>query len=640
MSMENEINGWVGKILKVDLSNRKTYEIPTMEYAKDFIGGLGIGMKILWDENPPDVEPLDPENRLVFMTGPVTGTLAPTSGRIEVCTKAAGTVPPMCTRSGIGGYWGPELKFAGYDGVVIYGKSDKPAYIFIADNNVQILDAGELWGMDTFAVQKEIMRRHGQEVKTLCIGPAGENLVKLATIQSDTGYSASKIGGGAVMGSKNLKAISVKGTGGVNIARIPEFVETSRRCWEYLHNNPVRHYTTEGPMNKCLDYAVKYRKKFVSCFGCPANCRAWIEYPGLPGGESMCAGGWWYLIIGSKDDRAIWEAKCLADQYGLCAHTMLDIVWWFNDSFKAGLISEEEMGIPFSTFGSSEYVNKLLHMVTYREGFGDIIAGGPTNIKEHIAPEAAKNFGYYFPAYGQGEHYELRAYPVFLMQWVFDSRDPLIDAHDWSTIMKWQHWTWPASQVGRLSEDQVLTIGKEVYGSEKAFSPHSYEYKAETVAKIQNMSRLKNSMVVCDWLFPLLSSHNNAPTYKADPDIERKMFCAATGVDYDAKEWDKAGERIYNLERALLIRDNQRTRDDDTVDSFHFEVPVTRLPRVEPPVDPPPTADRVKLEETKNIYFKLRGWDEKTGRPTRDKLIELGLGKIADELQKTSSMPE
>jgi aldehyde:ferredoxin oxidoreductase len=348
----------------------------------------------------------------------------------------------------------------------------------------------------------------------------------------------------------------------------------------------------------------------------------------------MCAGGWWYLIIGSKDERAVWEAKCLADQYGLCAHTLLDIIWWFNDSFKAGAITEKETDIPLSDFGSSEFIKKLLHIITYREGFGDIIAEGPTHIKNNVSPEMAKNFGYYFPAYGQGEHYELRAYPMFLMQWVFDSRDPLIDAHDWSTIMKWQHWTWPLSQVGRLSSEQVLSIGREVYGSEEAFSPHSYDYKAETLITMQNMSRLKNSMVVCDWLFPLITSHNNAPTYKADPDIERKMFCAATGIDMDIQEWNITGERIYNLERALLVRDNKRTRDDDIVDSYHFEVPVTRLPRVEPPVDPPPTADRGKLEQTKDQFFKLRGWDLDTGRPTQKKLSELGLKEVAAELKK------
>ncbi|MBI2868382.1 MAG: hypothetical protein HYX96_00965 [Chloroflexi bacterium] len=630
------MNGWVGKILKVDLTDRKVTELETSAY-QEYIGGLGIGMKILWDENPPDVAPLDPENRLVFMTGPLTGTTAPTSGRMEVCTKAL-TTPPMCTRSGLGGGWGPELKFAGYDGLIVSGKADKPVYLWINHGKVEFKDAAHLWGMDTFVVQKELIKEYGPDSRTVCIGPAGENLITFSTIQSETGYSASKIGAGAIMGAKNLKAITVRGTGPVQVADIPGFIEVTRQAWELLNRHPIREFTTQGPINRAVTMNRKYRKKFVSCFGCPANCRAWIELPGLEGGEAMCAGGWWYLFIGCRDERAIWEAKLLVDKYGICAHNVLDLVRWYLDLFKAGLITEEETGIPWSKFGTSEFVSIFLRKLAYREGYGEVMAAGPLEAAKLLKPEARHKMGYYFPAYGQGEHYEIRAYPMYLLQWAFDSRDPLADTHDWSTYHSWQHLSWPLAVSGHLTEEDLKVIGKQVYESEEAFDPYSYEKKARVLAIMQNSSRLKNSLVVCDWMFPIYTSTNSSYGYKGDPDIERRIFGAATGINLDPVEFQRAGERIYNLERAILVRDNQRTRKDDTVEDYHFDVPVTRLQPWEPAIQPM-TADREKLEKAKVEFYETRGWDTETGRPTRRKLEELNMKYAADELAKLRLLP-
>lgn len=637
--MDNEIYGWVGKILCIDLSSRKISEQPTMDYAKDFMGGMGVGLKILWDENPANVDPLDAENRITFFTGPLTGTLAPTSGRMEICTKAAGTEPPMCTRSGVGGTWGPELKFSGYDGVIIKGKAEKPVYIWIHDGEVEILDASKLWGLDTFTVQKEIQQLHGKEVRVLCIGQAGENLVRLSTISTETGYAAAKIGGGAVMGAKNLKAVAVKGSGGIKIARVDEFLEVARQGWELTHAHPVRDWSTEGPYHRIIEYTRKYRTKYVSCFGCPVNCRNWIEFPGLQPGEAMCAGGWWYQIIGSRDEKAIWEGRLLADQYGLCAHTVLDLIRWLMEVYKGGLITEEETGIPWSKFGSSEFIAIFLRKIAFREGFGDILADGPARAAQRLGPEISKNFALYFPAYGQGEHYEPRAYPMYLMQWAFDSRDPLTDAHDWSTTLNWETFSWPESQAGHHTLEEAKAIGKKYYGSEEAFNPYSYDYKAEALVFLQNRSRLKNSLVLCDWIFPVFGSPNNPPHFEGDGNIERKLFCAATGIDMDEAEWYRTGERIYNLERALLVRDNHRSRQDDTIGEYWFKVPVTRLPRSEPPIDPPPTCDHEKFEKAKDTFYKLRGWDIATGRPTKRKLEELGLKDVANELGRLKLLP-
>ena len=173
---------------------------------------------------------------------------------------------------------------------------------------------------------------------------------------------------------------------------------------------------------------------------------------------------------------------------------------------------------------------------------------------------------------------------------------------------------------------------------EDAFDSYSYEKKAQVLYLMQNSSRLKNSLVVCDWMFPIYASTNNNNLYKGDPDIERRMFCAATGIDMDNDEWQRAGERIYNLERSLLVRDNQRSREQDTVEDFHFEVPVTRLQPWEPQIEPM-TANREKFEKAKVEFYKIRGWDTDTGRPTRKKLEELKMKDVADELDKLSLLP-
>jgi aldehyde:ferredoxin oxidoreductase len=308
------------------------------------------------------------------------------------------------------------------------------------------------------------------------------------------------------------------------------------------------------------------------------------------------------------------------------------------DLHKSGLITEEETEIPWSKFGTSEFVQVLTRKIALREGYGDLIAQGPLKVAETLSPEARLKMGFYFPAYGQGEHYELRAYPMYLLQWAVDSRDPLADTHDWSTFHSWQHHSWPLAVRGHLTDEDLKEIGKIAYGMEDAYDSYSYENKAKVLYLMQNSSRLKNSLVVCDWMFPIYSSTNNNYNYEGDPDIERRLFCTATGIELNKKEWQQTGERIYNLERALLVRDNQRSREQDTVEDFHFEVPVTRLQPWEPAIEPM-TADREKLEKAKDEFYQIRGWDVSTGRPTRSKLEELKLKDVADELDKLSLIP-
>ncbi|MFP3896990.1 MAG: aldehyde ferredoxin oxidoreductase N-terminal domain-containing protein, partial [Anaerolineales bacterium] len=203
--------GWTGKILRVDLSEGEVSTIDTKEYVPEFVGGLGMAARIAWEELGPEVGPFDPENMLFVMVGPLTGTLASGGGRVVVAGIAPQQHPPAFSRSGMGGHWGAELKYAGYDGIVVEGRANEPVYLWIEDDEVEIREAGELWGLGTFATTSRLRGIHGNKTRLISCGQAGENLSRIACIQTETGNAAGQGGYGGVMGSKNLKAIAVRG---------------------------------------------------------------------------------------------------------------------------------------------------------------------------------------------------------------------------------------------------------------------------------------------------------------------------------------------------------------------------------------------------------------------------------------------
>lgn len=622
---------WTGRILRADLSSGKIAIEPTAAYSERFMGGDGVGMKILWDELKPGLHPFDPENRLLFMTGPLTGTLAPTSGRFEILTKAPGVDPFMPTRSGIGGYFGPELKFAGYDGLIVQGKADRPCVLVIIDQKVGFDDAKDLWGLDAFETQKTLTRTYGKGIRALCIGPAGENRVHFSAIISDSGYAAAKTGMGAVMGSKNLKAIVVRGSHGLKVARPDEFISHVQEGRRLLRNHPMRDWASQGPIDGQWKFVKRHRVKYASCFCCPVACRSFVRMPGFDGGEVMCLSQY-YLNLGTENDEAAWAGKVLSDQMGLCQYTLFDLILWLAEEFKEGKISEKETGIAWSKLGTRVFIEDFLHKVSYREGFGDVIANGPIAVFRHLGEKVRDGYEAHFPARNQAEHYSVRAYPVVLMQWAMGGRDPLSGAHDWTVLVYWSGMNWPRDQKGALTPEQLKAIGKQVYGSEASVDAFTYEDKARVATIIQNMSSLKNSLVLCDWsCFPILSSINNPPDYKGDPDMERKLYCSATGQDLDVKEWLRIGERIVNLERCLMVREGRRKKDD-TVGEFHFRVPETAVPPWEKPQPVPPVADKEKFEAMREEFYRLRGWDLETGIPTDLKLKSLDLADAAEEI--------
>lgn len=240
--------GWVGKILRVDLSSGKISETPTSDYVPRFLGGRGLGAKICWDEVPPEVSAFDPEARLVFATGPLQGTLAPTSGRFMLLGKAPQTAPvESYCRSGVGGHWAPELKWAGYDALVVHGRAPKPVYLWISDGTAALHDASRLWGLDTYRTQLQLWGLHGKKTRVMTIGRAGENRSRIACILTDSGDASGQGGFGGVMGSKNLKAIAVSGTGAdpYTIARRISRASAPRSC-----HNSYRAREVQEPVSR------------------------------------------------------------------------------------------------------------------------------------------------------------------------------------------------------------------------------------------------------------------------------------------------------------------------------------------------------------------------------------------------------
>ena len=259
--------GWVGKILKVDLTKMKVSIISTYQYVPKLIGGRGVGAMLYWEEVPPECKAFDPENALIFMTGPATGTLAPAAGRFYVACKSPVNIKETYCPSVPGGHWGPELKFAGYDGIVVKGKAAKPVYLWINNGEVEIRSANYIWGNTVSNTMLQIYKQHGPKARILCIGPAGENLCREAAIIIDSEHATGISGAGAVMGSKNLKAIVVLGTGAVKVAKPQELMDL---WWHYSRLITRKPGEAEYPhMHKSLFDGLYHRTHIPHCPGHP-----------------------------------------------------------------------------------------------------------------------------------------------------------------------------------------------------------------------------------------------------------------------------------------------------------------------------------------------------------------------------------
>lgn len=651
--------GWTGTIAKIDLTSGTVTRVPTMDYAERFIGGRGMNAKLHYDEVPPGVSAFDPQNRLTIMTGPLTGTIAPTSGRVEVGGKSPQTFPDETyTVSSFGGWWGPELKYAGFDGLIIYGKSPKPVYLHIRDGRIQIRDAAHLWGKDIFATQEMLWKElgEGRKPQILAIGPAGENMIRFAIMMHGSASVSGQGGFGGVCGSKNLKAIAVRGTGYVEAARPKELMDVSYEMnrWIYRADQRPVKWTNiasfhrigwsffQGQKVKGWKWLKEYTRKAEACHACPLACRVFSRIKDSAGrhGSAKCNQFWYekYDVERHKDiTEVFYKAAKTADALGVNAFELIGMIPWLQALSENKIVTKEDTNLPMEEVGTLDFAQKLLSMITYKEGFGKILAEGSPRAAELIGRGTQK----YLPHMNRGfaHHWDPQLWSPQALFWALETRHPVSSIHAMYWVFRmYVQELWPAA--GFASPDDVVAWSNELFGSEKAIDysdGNFYDPIHARVAKwIREYDVARRSMILCSYgPTPLFfSSYSSAPHYTVplrSPELESRLFTLVTGTDLvpDGAALIATGQRIINLERVIAAREG-RTREQDTLSDYLFSK--KKKGEVTGPGGKAITVERAldksKFESLKDEYYRINGWDTATGHPGRETLDSLNLKDI------------
>jgi aldehyde:ferredoxin oxidoreductase len=601
--------GWTGNTLRVNLSSGSVTREPTdPELAKLYIGGRGLGSKIYSDEVDPMIDPLSPENKMILATGPFTGTYAPSAGRFMVVTK--GPLTGAIASSNSGGTFGPELKYAGYDVVIIEGKAQKPVYLWINDDRVEIRDAGHVWGKNTQDTTDLIRAETDDEAKVACIGPAGEKLVLFACIMNEMHRAAGRSGVGAVMGSKNLKAVAVVGSGMVKAADPAGFKEAVLKARKKIQAHPVggqglKAYGTDVLVNILNEIGAlptrNYRDGYFptadkvggeslsahnlvrpkGCFSCIISCgrvskvtaQKFEGYGEGPEYETAWAFG---PDCGIDNLDAVTKANFICNELGMDTITMGATIACAMDLFENGILTTRDTGGIALNFGATDVMVEMVRKTGLREGFGDKLALGSYRL--------AESFGH--PEYSMTvKKQEMPAY---------DPRGVQGIGLNYAT--------------NNRGADHVrgYTIAVEVLGNPSKMDPHVIEGKAALDILFQNLTAALDSSGAC--LFS---------TFGLGGEDLAAMLSALTGVPYPVEEFLKIGERVWNLERLWNLKAGFSAVDDTLPERL-----------LKDPIKTGPSKGGLnRLAEMLPEYYKLRGWD-KNGVPGNGKLKELSLDGV------------
>jgi len=611
------MGGYMGRLLVVDLTEGKVEDEPLdAAMAHDFVGGAGYAARYLYSELGPDTDPLGPENTLMFMTGPLVGTRAPSCGRHEVC--ALSPLTGIWGESNSGGFWGAELKFAGYDGLVIRGRSEKPVWLSIVDGQPPALqDASGLWGLDTYETQQRLRDElDDQKVRVASIGPAGENLVLYAAVMNDHGRAAGRTGMGAVMGSKNLKAIAVRGRQRVPLADQAAFRQTAKEAIQIVCDDISSQVYREMGTASFVDMSImwgnmpnKYwtQPRFeeatnlsgvammetiltrpVPCYGCAVACGREVTLKDTPYGVEVVDGPEYETVamLGSMllvdDLPGVAFAGHLCNRYGLdtiSAGSAISLAYLLYE--RGFLTTGDTGGLPLK-WGDIETTHTLLELIAARRGFGDVLAEGCQRI---AARYGADDLAIHVNGLEPAAH-DPRALSGMALVYATSPRGACHMQGDMYVV------------------DMGLTIPEVGIFPGGRFKTRS---KASVVTNVQDWRTLYNSAIMCVFVNP------TAP-------VLVKLLSEATGWSSDIVWWQRTGERIFALKRALNNRLGVRRGNDRLPE--RMLIPMSngsrgRTPRMD-----------ILLEE----YYEHRGWDWRTGKPSREKLISLGLPEIAEEL--------
>jgi aldehyde:ferredoxin oxidoreductase len=661
-------HGYAGRILKVDLSSGAVAEVPTWDYADRFLGGTGIAAKIYWDEVPPGISAFDPDNRLILMTGPLAGFSGLSGSRWLVSGKAPAMDPEQFSYSNLGGRWGAQLKFAGYDGMVVHGRSEKPAYIFVRDGTAEVRDASGLWGKTTIEARDILKQELGSTVAVVACGPAGENLVAYATILADNDASGSS-GFGAVMGSKRLKAIVVAGRGRISAAD-PDRLKELRRYVRQLSNKdlpratsighaaPESEETAEaqapagtGPKDIVamhFEVVSGQKAKLDLCLGCIGHGgRIVVESrDGKARGKSYCGSCLFYINRATrfygKETEVPFYANRLCDAYGIDALSIMSMIMWLSRCRHAGVLTDESTGIPLSKIGSWEYIEALVKKTSLREGFGDALAQGIGRAAQVVGGEAPDLITDFMSRAGHHLTYCPRMFPAHGLLYAMEPRQAIGQLHEMGVAL-FQFVNWASGFEGSyLSSEVFRKIAARFWGGELAVDFSTYDGKALAAARIQEREYAKESLILCDFAWPIL--HTAGGDHVGDPAVESDILSAVTGDDVDEEGLYRIGERVFNLHRAIHIREGHDGRRGDRIPEALYTMPL-KGDEMNPECLAPgkngevvsrkgAVVDRDAFEKMKDEYYELRGWDVATGLQTTTKLNELSLPDVARDLEQ------
>lgn len=619
---------WTKKIAHIDLSNGevKTKEIPK-SIRQQFLGGRGINAYHLYKHVPKKIDPLSPENALMIGAGLLTGIPALGAGRCDIAAKSPLT--GAVGDSNIGGFFAPEMRLAGFDHLIIKGKADKPSYLFIQDGNIELLDASHLWGLDTFETQDQIRSdQRDEEVKSLVIGVAGEKLVRYANIRTGMKNSAGRTGLGCVMGSKNLKAISARGTMDIEFSypeelldycnEMNEMVMSSRWAraqskWGtliiYSNTNTTGLIRTRNFQKNLLEGGEglepevmdKYTIGMSGCYGCSVHCRHRYELKESPEGlifgegpEYTSLGAFGTMVDCNKMDIVLY-ANHLVNKYGIDTLEIGGIVSWVMELYEKGILTDKETDGLRLDWGNEEVLYDLIHKISHREGFGNLLADG---FQPAIAKFGKESEYYALQIKGMSNlHSDERPTPSFALGIATSTRgaDHLRSR--------------PAIDLYGLPEELL----EEIYGGPVSSDYTAYEGKSRMVHWQELLYGITDSIGTCKFQTVFCAVH--APKWEEFS----KLIKFTSGMEITKPQLMEIGERITTIERMFNIREGFTRKDDNLPERFFKEPTPLGFPIVKGK-----TIDSQKFESMIDEYYAYHGWDNE-GVPTLATLQKLGL---------------
>lgn len=634
--------GYAGKLLEVDLSRMLTKEIPLDdEHRKNYISGVGFTTKFVYEGVPVGADPLGPDNILAFGVGVLAGTNVPTACRTEASAKSPAT--GLFGTSNSGNFWGSELKYAGFDGIIIRGKAPYPVYLYVHDNEVQLLKADYLWGKDSWETFQKIRSEHkDEEIQVACIGQGGEKLCRFASIQNGPYDAWGRTGLGAVMGSKNLKAIAVRGTGSITVYDKKAFVSNVSKCREAIYKSPFfepfqkfgtmlatipyyefgalpgRNFQT-GTIDNWLEtrsrkQVHKYSKRGIACISCPISCAHWVEvkegpFQGLRV-KDMEVTPLMGFAAGCDVDNipAVAYLSMVCQKYGIDMVSTASSVAFVMELFQRGIIDEGELGFT-AQWGDLQAVLKIIDLIVNREGIGNSLAEGTRRAAQAI-PGA--------------EYYAMQIKGLEI---------PMADARG-----RWSTWTF--GNLTNIRGGDHLRCRNPV--ENLRFNENPVQYKQERFSfsdEIYNAldmpelikqeifeSDTRNVSIpkMAKWSEDLISLYNcvglciRPPVLQAvGPTLIAEIYESLTGFQISSEEMQRAGERIWNMQKLFNLREGE-TKESSCYPARFYKEELPGSASTGKELSPE------KVAEALAEYYEARGWNS-TGVPSQEKLKNLGL---------------